>query len=537
MPRLAHFPRLRPWLLRALWLLLVLLLLEGTTRAFFRLSGHDIDVWRHFTPTRLPRLMVTDPVLGWRLLPGVARNVLTSEFQLIYRTNRHGLREVEVEPDGRARLLFLGDSQTFGEGVEVGRRFSDLVGQRLGVFSINAGVPGWGLHQMVDWFVLDGHGLRPDFVVCAPIEGDLARALFPVGGASGPPQLVVDPDEHEFVPARLRPAFAKADRVLRHSYLYAFFGAQAKIALLRRRLEARDRRVWAQVYAKGERGERQGKTPPRAGPEGAEGGVPVRGLERAADVSDPREALMRATSARLLLRLRDSVTLSGAQFVLAPIDDHPLPWLERFAADNGIAYVDASPALRGQTGVRHRIDPHYTAKGHALLADALAAGLRARLDLARRSPGPNDDARRRLLAEAARLRAGTPRELEAEGYRAGWTALDVPGELERGQRREVQVRVRNVSPATWPAGRGQVGMVRLGHRWRDASGRVTDDYGDRRADLPAALAPGAQADLRVTVEAPDAAGAYVLEFDLVCEGQAWFGPRGSETLALPVRVR
>jgi hypothetical protein len=515
------------------------LLLEGTTRAFFFATGRDIEVWRHFTPTRLPRLAVSDPLLGWRLLPGVARNVLTSEFQLVYRTNRHGLREVEIAPAGRATLMFLGDSQTFGEGVEIGQRFSDIVGQRLGVFSINAGVPGWGLHQMVDWFVLEGHRLRPDFVACTPIEGDLERALFPVGGGPGAPQVLIDPEEYASVPESLQRLARRADRLLRHSYLYAFFGARVRIALLRQRLAERDRRVWAQLRSAGAPGAPAGDPAALAPFEGAEGAAPVSGSVPAEDLSDPRQRLVRATTARLLLRLRDAVRDSGAQLVLAPIDDHPLPWLERIAAENAVPYLDASTALRGHTGVRHEIDPHYTAKGHALLAETLATGLAERLDLARRSPGPSAAGRAALAAEGARLRRRVePRGgLPPDAFRAAWEAPSAALALRPGEGRTLVVRVRNASPVEWPAGVGALGVVRLGHRWDPSAAGSPAAFGTRRAELPAALAPGDAAEIAVDVRAPEAPGDYHLQFDLVCEGQAWFGTRGSPTLALPVRVR
>lgn len=111
--------RWRKRVLQALWLVTVALLLEGTVRVFFRLRGEDVEVWRQFTTTRSAQLSITDETLGSRLLPSAARNVLTSEFRIIYRTNSLGLREREIAPTTAFKVIFLGDSQTFGEGVEV----------------------------------------------------------------------------------------------------------------------------------------------------------------------------------------------------------------------------------------------------------------------------------------------------------------------------------------------------------------------------------------------------------------------------------
>ncbi len=526
--------RLRRCALWTLWGVSVLLLLEGVTRAFFGFSGQDIEIWRNFTPTRTARVTISDPVLGWRLLPSVARNVHTSEFQLVYRTNSHGLRERELRDDGRLRVLFLGDSQTFGEGVEIGQRFSDLVGRELQLDTVNAGVPGWGVHQMVDWFTLEGFRLRPDLVVCAPIEGDFERALHPVGG-SGPPHVIRSPDEHEFVPPRYRAFVARWDERLRVSYLYAFASARFKIALLARRLEQRDRHVWDTLYRQAQGVEGDAPVPAAARPEGAEGGAPVTGQAFDEQLDSPRARRLRARSAELLARLRESARAARAELLLASIDDHPLPWLENLARRQGVAYLDASPALRGQVGVRHRIDPHYTAKGHALLAQALVAGLAPLAAAGRRSPGPDEAGRLWLEREAQRLRAGTTwRELPSDGFRAAWEALDVPTQLASSERRVARVRVTNVGSTRWTPGGDRYCPVRLGHRWLVAG---AGEWKAHAVELPGVVRPGASVELSDTLEAPVAAGQYQVEFDLACTGRTWFGPRGSATLRVPVRVQ
>ena len=68
---------------------------------------------------------------------------------------------------GVRRVLVLGDSVTFGQGVEVEQAFPAVAAGALGdrYQLINAGVPSWNLAQEVRWLELDGAALRPDAVL------------------------------------------------------------------------------------------------------------------------------------------------------------------------------------------------------------------------------------------------------------------------------------------------------------------------------------------------------------------------------------
>ena len=110
-----------------------------------------------------------------------------------------------------------------------------------------------------------------------------------------------------------------------------------------------------------------------------------------------------------------------------------------------------------------------------------------------------------------------------------------PTVLRPGEFATVRVEVTNSSPLTWPhdipAGR----HICLGNHWLDATGaRVVND--DARAFLPGDVAPGETVTIPIKVQAPDAAGRYILEFDLVQEHVAWFTQHGSSTLQLPLIV-
>jgi len=59
---------------------------------------------------------------------------------------------------------------------------------------------------------------------------------------------------------------------------------------------------------------------------------------------------------------------------------------------------------------------------------------------------------------------------------------------------------------------------------------------DGRATLLVDLRPGEQAQLTFAVNAPQTAGEYFLEIDMLQESVSWFGLKGSPTLRLPVHI-
>jgi hypothetical protein len=97
--------------------------------------------------------------------------------------------------------------------------------------------------------------------------------------------------------------------------------------------------------------------------------------------------------------------------------------------------------------------------------------------------------------------------------------------------------VTNKSNAIWLARERSGGryQVSLGNHWLDRSGKVIIND-DGRAALLTELRPGEEVELRLVVNAPNTAGDYLLELDMLQESVSWFGLKGSPTLRLPVRV-
>lgn len=96
------------------------------------------------------KLFRPDNELGWSLLPN---NDLTREnrdgdlYTVI--TDEHGIRGPSSWPaDAERRMLVIGDSFAFGQGVELDKRFDSLVIDQIpGLAAVNLGVMGYGPDQ------------------------------------------------------------------------------------------------------------------------------------------------------------------------------------------------------------------------------------------------------------------------------------------------------------------------------------------------------------------------------------------------------
>lgn len=152
--------RLRQNLLLAAGTFLALFVLaEAATRVFVRVEN-------------LGTVIQYDGKLGWALAPKTQRRSVDHKTHLDYmvKINSLGMRDREVtldKPAGVTRILHMGDSVPFGNGVDARWRYSDFMGRALGdnVEVLNLGVPGWGTDQAVLHFERLGRQLHPDIVI------------------------------------------------------------------------------------------------------------------------------------------------------------------------------------------------------------------------------------------------------------------------------------------------------------------------------------------------------------------------------------
>ncbi len=119
------------------------------------------------------------PELGWKNRLGVQGWQVDIGYHI--RVNRHGHRGPEYpekKPRGVFRILGLGDSFTFGWGVEEGQTFLRVLEKKLRaegyrVEILNAGVPAWHSVQSLHYLLKEGARFRPDLIVLSFFVDDV----------------------------------------------------------------------------------------------------------------------------------------------------------------------------------------------------------------------------------------------------------------------------------------------------------------------------------------------------------------------------
>jgi hypothetical protein len=117
---------------------------------------------------------VPDPDLGWRMRPGFRSDKATHDSR--------GFRgSDEIGPRGpRTRVFAIGDSFTYGLGVEDHETYSAVLSRLAGIEVINGGVNGYGVDQAVLLYEKESPDLRPDVVVLGYFVDDFFRSTLGV---------------------------------------------------------------------------------------------------------------------------------------------------------------------------------------------------------------------------------------------------------------------------------------------------------------------------------------------------------------------
>ena len=200
---MAVSPIQRRELKRASWraarILFALLALEGLLRLGFvwALPALSFDcewrdeAWkrllvayrhRHDEPIQMPgRGWVHDARRGFKLAPGLDGAEVSSGRTSSRGAGIRGGREVpRPKPAGTTRVLALGDSFTFGDGVDDPETWPALLDERLGerVEVLNLGASAYAHDQMLLALLDDGLALEPDVVVLGFFASDMRRNLY-----------------------------------------------------------------------------------------------------------------------------------------------------------------------------------------------------------------------------------------------------------------------------------------------------------------------------------------------------------------------
>src|SRR5262245_41194565 len=129
-----------------------------------------------------PDIHQPDDRLGWVLRSGArGRHRIDGNFDVEYRIDAEGFREIPPPSSPRRTLWVFGDPFTFGFGVENEEAWPALLARRLleqRIRVVNTAVGGYGVIQMYGRLQDLADALGPDDIVLfAPISEDLQRSL------------------------------------------------------------------------------------------------------------------------------------------------------------------------------------------------------------------------------------------------------------------------------------------------------------------------------------------------------------------------
>lgn len=288
------------------------------------------------------------PLIGWWHLPDNYARVPLGQTYHYLATNAVGMRSdrnyPELNPSGRKRVSFLGDSYTAGDGVSNGQRFTDLLEQRFpNLDAMNFGLNGSGTDQQVLIHEHLASRFEADaYVFCICVE-NIARNLYDCFPSYD--------WREQLVAYRPKPYFK-----LEASELVL---CNTPVPLERRAAE--DLGDWRCAFP-----HVPGDTDPYA-------------------IYKDADSLHWRTMKAILQRFLAAVKGRPVFIVPMPMINHyfaenPPTYMPRFREladrDNGVHVVDLLPAMLTvpidqRRGFRFPDDPHYTAAAHSLVADVL----------------------------------------------------------------------------------------------------------------------------------------------------------------------
>jgi lysophospholipase L1-like esterase len=312
------------WVVNALVLLVTLALAWGAAEAYVAWKiddgmQFDLEMWRY---ARAIKRQSASPAIGHEHTPGTRAHLMGADVAI----SSQGLRDREfplAPPPGRTRILMLGDSLTFGWGVEghetYSKRLEDMLlksGRDAEV--INTGVGNYNTEMEVAWFLERGAKLKPHYVVLNYFIND------------------AEPTPRD-----------KSNFLARHSRAYVFFASRLDAAL--RIANAGERKDWKSYYAGLYEGDE--------------------GIGRVAAAVEKLARYCRENGIKLYL---------ANQPELRNPKDYPFPqvdrMIERIAAANQLKYIPLLPAVRElepETLWVTPPDPHPSAVAHEAFAKEL----------------------------------------------------------------------------------------------------------------------------------------------------------------------
>lgn len=327
---------------------------------------------RIFSPQNIyPFVYKDDPLGFYRLKENYHGIHKAPEFKVRVDTNSNGLRDYEypiIKPEKAYRILVLGDSFTFGEGVEMEKGYTKALEKRLNSSNkdrryevINASAFDWGTSE--EYLYLKHYGLRfkPDMVVLGFFIGnDIWQNRFGSFNLDKEGRLIAIGSES--VNTRL-------NRFLKQIPGYLSIRERSQLlALLRRKINIFLERDVFKAYF--------GVTMSLY--EGRPNFDAKKGLDITASLIKDMKALCDQNGVKFVLVLIPSVEqVYPERFGLKDLKvNFPNGVINGIGKKNGIPVVDLYPSYReGGKNYYYEENKHWNEEGHKLAGEALAGKL------------------------------------------------------------------------------------------------------------------------------------------------------------------
>jgi len=279
----------------------------------------DLEMWRYARTLKRPS---ASPAIGHEHTPGTRAHLMGADVAI----SSQGLRDREFSltpPPGRTRILMLGDSLTFGWGVEGHRTYSKRVEDMLlksgrDVEVINTGVGNYNTEMEVAYFLERGAKFKPHYVVLNYFIND------------------AEPTPRE-----------RSNFLSRNSPAFVYFASRVDMAM--RRVNAGEKKDWKSYYAGLYEGDE--------------------GIGRVAAAVERLAKYCRENGIKLYLANQPELR-NPAEYAFPQVDR----MIEQIAAANQLRYIPLLPAVRDlqpESLWVTRPDPHPSALAHEAFAKEL----------------------------------------------------------------------------------------------------------------------------------------------------------------------
>jgi len=330
-----------------------------------------------------------DAYLGWGYLPNTSEKYYTSDYYVDYSINSKGFRDKEIsidKPLGEFRIVALGESTVFGEGINYGKRFTEIIQNSLdNVEVINMGVWGFGADQSLLLLEKEGFKFKPDAVILFVIQDFFERCkMYQRSMLCIKPRFVLNDNKDDIVlqdinfikdkfsinihPETSAPQLKNIPKApvlsfIERSSLFSLLNSKKKILEINKMTADIDR---SRLQGIGEQLEKDMK----------------RGFVYKGKDFERLVFLM-------IKRYQEECKRNSTDFILVYIDRNKGYFLKYFAnscRDLGVKYIDLSDVLLKASNnypLRFNIDPHYNEFAHRVIGEYVSGYIGKQYNLVR----------------------------------------------------------------------------------------------------------------------------------------------------------